>query len=293
MKKHVSEESAEQYGQMLNVNDFKDLEKEINLRYWMAGQYCVLISGGPVSHEDRLVRARYTYAAYEAKRLIDKHGIECVDKILDEVATREIRTGDDLLAAIKKVTGEDMEARLGRYQTFSTRKEGLAKYEVPFKTASRERNYEQMLIVLLRVMELQESQFSPQNLEHWASTALLLAKLGHEEVGDEAMQTCIELFRGSPFAHGYDAAVEAFIIYCLNCGRPEKALNKAEEQLKKRPEHVLSLTVCMLVDAESGELAKAQETARKVLILAKGKETASYKAASRILAADSNKKAPE
>jgi hypothetical protein len=164
----------------------------------MAGQYCVFLLGSPIDYEQRLIEARYAYAMHEAQRLIDKHGIDCVRRILDELASAESRTGDDISDAIEKVTGEDMDVRLNRYQSFGTREEGIPKYTAPFNAASENNDYEKMLINLLRVMELHEFQYSPNNLESWGNAAWLLFKMGYEKTGDEVMQNCISLFEHSP-----------------------------------------------------------------------------------------------
>ena len=156
LTRHISENHAEEYGEMVDFRPYEDLENQINLKYWMAGQYCVFPFQTPIEHERRMVDARYAYAMREAQRLIDKHGIDCVRKILDELSGAESRTGDDIIGAIKNVTGEDMEVRLNKYQTFRTREEGIPKYTVPFNAASKNNDYEQMLINLLRVMELHE-----------------------------------------------------------------------------------------------------------------------------------------
>ncbi|HUT30246.1 MAG TPA: hypothetical protein VMX13_10680 [Sedimentisphaerales bacterium] len=296
LSKHISENQAGEYCQMLDFREYEELEKQINLRYWMAGQYCVFPLGPPIDCEQRVIDARYAYAMREAQRLIDKHGIDCVRKTLDELSGAESRTGDDIIGAIKNVTGEDMDARLNRYQTFSTREQGIPKYTVPFNAASKNNDYEQMLINLLRVMELHEFQFSADNLQSWMNAAWLLYMMGLEDTGDEVMQNCISLFEHSPVPGGRDAALETFVLYALKCGNPKKAQETAEQMLTDRPDHALSLVVKMLVYEDSGRLEEARQLARKVRTLAKtekDRQSLSYKAASRILAADPNQPASD
>ncbi|MHC4708694.1 MAG: tetratricopeptide repeat protein [Planctomycetota bacterium] len=259
LTRQMSKKHAEEYGEMVGYRKYEVLENQINLRYWMAGQYCVFLLGSPIDYEQSLTDARYACAMREAQRLIDKHGIDCVRKILDELCDAESRTGDDVSDAIEKVTGEDMEARLNRYQSFGTREEGIPKYTLPFNAASKNNDYRTMLINLLRLMELHEFQFSANNLQSWMNAAWLLYMMGHEETGDQVMQNCISLFEHSPVPGGREAAMETFILYALKCGNPKKAQETAEQMLTDRPDHALSLVVKMLVYEESGRLEEARD----------------------------------
>ncbi|MHC4186185.1 MAG: hypothetical protein ACYSR4_09670 [Planctomycetota bacterium] len=283
LNRHVGEEYAKEYASMLDSREYEDLKNQINLRYWMAGQYCVFLLGSPIDYEQRLIEARYAYAM-----LIDKHGIDCVRKTLDELSGAESRTGADIISAIQKVTGEDMDVRPNRYQSFGTREEGIPKYTAPFNAASENNDYEKMLINLLRLMELHEFQYSPNNLESWGNAAWLLFKMGYEKTGDEVMQNCISLFEHSPVPVGHEAAMETFIVYAFKCDNPEKAGEVARELLKTRPEAVLALTVEMLTKVRSGEIVEARRMAKKIQALTKGKETVSYKAAAQVLAIEPN-----
>jgi tetratricopeptide (TPR) repeat protein len=296
LTRHMSENHAEEYREGLDFRQYEDLENQINLKCWMAGQYCVFLLESPIQYEQRLIHARYAYAMREAQRLTDKHGIDCVRKILNELADAESRTGADIISAIKKVTGEDMDARLNRYQTFHTREQGVPKYTAAFDSASKKNDYEQMLINLLRLMELEEFQYSPNNLQSWTNAAWLLFKMGYEETGDEVMKNCISLFEHSPVPGGREAAMETFVLYALKCGNPKEAEKTAEQMLTDRPDHALSLVVKMLVYEESGRLEEAGQLARKVRSLAKteqDKQSLSYKAASRVLAVDPNQPASD
>jgi hypothetical protein len=188
----------------------------------------------------------------------------------------------------KKATGEDMDVRLNRYQTFRTPEEAIPKYTVPFNAASKNDDYEKMLINLLRLMELHKFQYSPNSLQSWTNAALLLFKMGYEETGDEVIQNCISLFEHSPVPGGREAALEAFIVYAFKCGKPEKAREVAPELLKIQPESVLARTVEMLTKVQSGEIMEARQMAKKIQVLTKSKETLSYKAAAQVLAIEPN-----
>jgi hypothetical protein len=247
----------------------------------------------PLEYENKLSLARYAYATQEAQRLIEIHGIDCLSKIIDKILTKKERTSQDILKAVNEVTGEDMQKRFNHYQTFRTRQEGLAKYSGLFSTALNNKDYEQTLISLLRVLELQENQLSPSGLQCYKEIALLLFRMGHEEAGDKAMQNCVELFKsaGTPMAH--QAAMEAFIIYAFSCNNAKKALGIAEQLQKSHSDHVLALTVQMVVHAEEGRLSQAKKIAKKVITLDKNEQSPSYRTAAQILATnepqDSNK----
>jgi len=288
LKQYAGAEIADRFISAYDVNDYKDLEKEINLLYWMSAHYCILSLGGPVEYEKRLSLARYSYATLEAQRLIDKHGIKCVKQILDILGRRELSSCENLMSAIQEATGEDMRRRLSRYQTFATAKEGIPKYTNPFASASKRNDYEQMLINLFRIMELQDSPYSPNNLQSWHNAALLLYKMGHEEVGDQVMQKCIELFEGSSIPQGKEAAMEAFLLYALKCNNPRKAYEMAEELLRLKADDKVALTVRMLVSADSSKVEEAKQIASRIQNIEKNKQSPFYKIASKILTIDPN-----
>ncbi|MCH7556670.1 MAG: hypothetical protein IIB56_04340 [Planctomycetes bacterium] len=290
LKKYTGAEDAEEFAEAYDVNKYKKLEKEINLRYWMGLNFCIKT---PLEYESELRMARYTYATYEAQRLIEKHGFDCVRKILDEVCTKKTRTGQDILQAIKQVTGDDIQQRLGHYQTFETRKEGMAKYTGLLNAASGKKDYEQMLINVIRLLELQDSQLSPTGLRCYKEAALLLFKLGYEKAGDEAMHSCVELFKNSGMPLARDAALETFIIYAFNTKNAKKAEKMAEELLKTRPNHLPALTVQMVVHAEAKRLTEAKQIAKRIQSLDKNKQSMAYKTASHVLATDPNQQGPD
>jgi hypothetical protein len=286
LRRHVGQKEAKQFGATSDIARYRDLENQINLGYWMSGAYGIFLHGGPVDYEQRFTAARYAYATHEAQRLIDKQGIECVKEILDEVRKAEAATSEVLLATIKKVTGEDMSGRLKRYQTFATREEGFKKYGDPFNKASDNKDYEQMLTNLLRIIEMQESQYSPDSLQGWYNAALILYKMGYGEKGCEVMEHCVGLFSSSPVPGSSEVAIDQMCQYVLTCGRPQMALEYAQELLQTVPDSAPALSVVMLMKVKGGELEEAKEIATKLQNLArseKDKRSLSYQAASWVL----------
>ena len=281
LKKYAGFEIANEYAQAYYISHYKGLEKEINLRYWMGKNFSIKT---PLEYENKLSLARYAYATQEAQRLIEMHGIDCVSKIIDKILIKKDRTSQDIFQAINEVTGEDMQQRFNHYQTFETREDGLAKYGGLFSTALENKNYEQMLINLLRVLELQENHLSPSGLQCYKEIALMLFRMGHEEAGDVAMQNCVELFKGTGTPMAHQAAMEAFIIYAFSCNNAKKALDVAEQLLKNQSDHMLALTVQMVVHAEAGRLSQAKQIAQKVIKLDKNEQSPTHRTAVQILA---------
>ena len=283
IKKQMSEKTLKKFvADNMDVSEFKDLEKEINLQYWEGLEFYVFQNNNtPVESENRLIKARYRYASFEAQKLITEHGVDCVKKIIDELAGMESPSRKEIFKAIQKVTGEDMQKRLERYQTFSTGEEGLKKYYTMFEEAGKNRDYEKLLKSVLRIMEL-EPMGKPR---HWMICADLLLDMGYKEASEQVMRNCVSAYQNIPKAR--IETMDMFMFYAIKRGKPRMGLEMAEELLKINPEAVLPLTIKMLVYAEDKDIKQAQQIAKKVKTLA-NMEGPSYKAAVQILAADPN-----
>lgn len=287
VEEHLGQEAAEEFAAAYNLEKYRQFETETNLAYWMLGNFFVYVSRTPVEQEGDILYARYAYSMFEAQRLIDAHGIECVREILDKIAARESRRGSDLLEVIKEVTGEDMAPRLAHYQTFATKEEGIPKYGTAYQAAQEKQDWAQMYVNVLRIMELRGDVFSLNYLQSFANAALFLFKMGHEAAGDEAMRQAIDLYSKSPFKYGREGALEMFLNYALRCNNPAKAEKEADELLASHPDTVSALTVKMVIAMRHRDLAQAQELARR--IQRQGEEqSANYKLAARVLAFDPN-----
>jgi tetratricopeptide (TPR) repeat protein len=280
LDKYAGSETAERFSQAYDINEYKGLEKELNLRYWMVPDFCIRT---PLEHESKLNMARYAYATYESQRLIDEHGLGCVKEILDALSQKEQKTSANLLAAIEEVTGEAMEERLGRYQTFESAEDGLKKYHGLFQAAVENQDLEQMLINVLRVLELREDPFMPTWLRERKTASQILFLLGHEEVADAAMQKCVSLFERSGIPEAHEAAMGHYVMYCLECERAAKALPVVEELLKKDPENLLAMMAKMIALDNAGNLSEAEAIAKKICELEENKQSPFYKAAVEVL----------
>jgi hypothetical protein len=288
--RHLGEAAAREFAGAYDPNECKDLQRQINLRYWMLGNYSAYVSRSPVGAERRIQHARYTYAMLEAQRLIDAHGIDCVRRILDAVSTRQSRKGADLLEVIRDVTGEDMDERLSRYQDFQTRAEGMIQYADARLGATQEKDLEAMFVNGLRLMELDNDVGSPQYLRHFMNAARLLAMMGHEEAGDAAIQQAIDLYSKDQTGGGRRAAMEMFVAYALDRNKPHKALAAAEELLAVDPQNVPALSVKMLVSLHDRKLPEARAYALQIQSLAE-EQSVPYRVASQVLAMDPNEPA--
>jgi len=287
LETHMGREAAQEFARAYDPNECKALAQQINLRYWMLGNYGVYVSEIPVEAESQIQHARYTYALLEAQRLIRTHGIDCLRQILDRVAAQDQRGGADLVQAIRDVTGDDVEPRVLAYQEFAGVQEGRAKYAAACKAAAARQDDASLFVNLMRLMELRSDVFSQGYLRSFLDGAILLFRLGHEEAADQAMENCLKLFSRDSVKQGREAALEAFVRYALECNRPHKGEKMAEELLAKAPNHVPALVVKMLVSKEDGNEAGAQDCARRVLRLVKT-PSATYRAAAKILGVDPN-----
>jgi hypothetical protein len=291
LKKHFGKQFADNFVKTHDVNDYRELQKELNLRYWMSGQYCILPEDMPTERGKSFSTARYAYATFEAHKLIDKYGIDCVRKILDEIAAKESRTGSELIATIKNVTGEDMDARLNEYQTFEKWQDGNNKYVAAFNKISDTKDYEQMLFNLLRGNELffvSEQKMQIMVDEH-TNAAANLFKMGFQKQADTIMTNLIDSLSKSALPNGRESGLQAYIIYTFDCNQPTKARQFAEELLKTVPDNPYALTVKMLAFLDDKKLDQAKELANKVINQQKNKNSSDYQIATQILAIDPNK----
>ncbi|MBN2181171.1 MAG: hypothetical protein JW715_04595 [Sedimentisphaerales bacterium] len=288
LKKHAGSEYADGFIKDYDVNDFRDLHKELNLRYWLSGNLCLLVGDMPTETGQRYNYARYVFATYEVQRLIDNYGINCISVIIDEISAKQSRTGNDLLETIKNVTGEDMDARLAAYQSFEQSRQGIEKYATAFNEASKKKDYEQMAFNIFRMHELRLPSQVEQLMYDYKYSATFLFEMGYEKQADQIMENCISFFSNPGFKNGRLAASEAYIFYALDCNKPLKARDAAEEILKDSPYNVQALTIRMYVHLADKQLNEAKELAKKIITLSEDEKSRNYRAASAVLAIDPN-----
>lgn len=290
LKKHFDSATAEEYLKYNNPDQYSEIKKEINLRYWTSAKF--ELGEMPTEKGKIYEQARYAYSTSEARRLIDKYGIDCVQKILNEIAPKQSRNGDDLIATIKNVTGEDVNDRLAAYQSFNTRQEGVEKYAKAFNDASQKKDYEQMVFNLFRMHDLRPLSDVENLLNDYRFAAVLLFKMGFEQQADTIIQNCMQIFSNPGFTNGRKAAAEVLMIYALETEKPLKARQAAEEILKTSPDNLSALTIKMFVYLNAKQLNEAKEAAKKIISITKDEKSKNYQLAAKVLTIDPNQVKP-
>lgn len=276
LRKFVGEDAAKEFAR--DPQKYSDLEKELNLYYWMGPDFCI---DTPLESEDRLENARYAYAAHEAERLIEKHGIECVAKNLDKASKDRLNDSRNLVAAVKELTGEDIEHTFRRYQTFENRDEGIQKYATAFNAAMERKDLSEALVNLLRVQELRGP-----NLQDYSNAAYLLFRLGNEEMGDQAIKKHMALLKNRRLDEAFFLMQKLFVEYALKCRNLQKAHTLAEEILQTEPDFVPALAARAHRLLTSHNRADALAAARRIIELERNPDSPAYGVAKAILSLD-------
>ncbi len=299
LRKHFGRSQAEELLKGYGIEQYSELKDQINLQYWMISNYNLgsPTNPFPLEAEKRLELARYSYALDEAKRLVDAHGIECVRKIIDLFAAKtkafhvlRSESIDDLYAAIQEVTGVDLKKRFLQYQRFATEKEGRKIYTDGYSQAKQENDREEMILNLLRKMELYESPFLPESQGIRREIAVLLSDLGHHDFADKAMHRwVIELdTSGKLSGIGRSRLLEIagkaiFMTYALKANRSQVAVDYADEILEIDPAETgfavpagihraakfVATTVKMHQAKRNADMERAIELAKRVCELKK------------------------
>ncbi len=237
-KKHMDKATAKEFAGMIqDWRQYTDLEKDINLRYWMGSGYFLET---PLKSEKRLEQARYAYATLEARRLVDKHGLGCLDKILDKACKADRNPSRGLSAAIKAVTGENMEARLDRYQKFDNPKEAIKTCVNQFVINVNARDYAKALPPVLRTIEIKQNRDSLC----YAMVIHLLYAMKEDAAADKALNKMLTKIIGPNDPKGRLHFKKAFV-YAATCEWPllAKAHDIAEEVLKQDPQNTSALRI--------------------------------------------------
>ena len=248
-----------------SISAHADLQRQINLLYWTGEAYAIQ---APLKSEKRIKQARYSFATHEAIRLIDAHGIECVAKILDKACKNPDRNDSrNLIPAVKEVTGEDIELRFQRYQTFRTQAEGLRQYTETYKAAAGRKEYEKALPALLRLHELRGKLPFKDDMQFCSTAAYILHQMGHEAAGDHVLLQRAEHFKSRGMNDARVAVHALFIEHARRCGNLAKATPSADVVLEAKPTFVPALAVRMLNAVREGKAGAALKIAARILEL--------------------------
>lgn len=260
LERHWGKAAGEAFLDSFDPADIKELRKEANLLHWPRMELACKIR---LPATAKLFKARYTYATVEARRLIERHGLGCVKKILD--ADTEIRSKGkpDLLQAIKQATDEDMLPRLKAYQTFNTIAEGKAKYLKLYKQAEQNANAPAATMALLRLVELR-----PVAPEEMALAMFYAAKVGDRK---SAVKTMINHAKHS---RQYGSR-EEFLNMCSAGCRFFIGINEAlsakplsDTVLETRPKDPDALAVRMCVMFKQQKRSEARRLAKDIMGIA-------------------------
>ncbi|MHC4566422.1 MAG: hypothetical protein ACYTE3_11740 [Planctomycetota bacterium] len=262
LEKHLGTEAAQQFAAGYDVARYADLETHINLYYWMGLGCCIET---PLETEKRLNFARYAYATLEADRLIERHGLDCVRRILDKADKGKANSSRNLFPAVKEVTGEDLEKRFRRYQTFETKEDGLKRYAEQHNAALDRKDYTEALPALLRMLELR----GLEDPRFYSNSALFLYRMGHEAMGDRAILDHADFCKRRGHTAVHIIMHKLFLDYALKCRNLEKAVPSAREVMKTEPEYVPAMVVEMLRVGTEGDTAGARVIGRRILELEK------------------------
>lgn len=247
---------AQDFLKAYDVEEYADLEKDVNLVYWL-GLHREIQT--PLRSESRLSYARYCYATFEAKRILDTHGLDKVKLILTKASPNEQNDSRMLFTAVQDVTGEDLRARMeAKYQRFGTREEGFAMYEAAVREAEKKRDNEGMLKNMLRMREVK----GDVDVGIDTSCAMLLQRMSHLKDGDKIFADLIGAARSD---RARVAVQKQFIVYSLEGQRYAIARSAIRDVLSGDPYFIPALTARMMDEYSSGDKDSAVRTAELIL----------------------------
>lgn len=282
IRKHFSEEEASQFLKNRSVEEYQGIEPVVNLQYWMLLRYS-FGNQVPIEKEKNLMDARYRFAFYEAKRLTDQHGPECIKKIIEAFTASESRTADELYQAIKAVTGEDLKERFGQYQIFKSKDEGMSLYVQQFKQAREEKKGEDMLFSLFRMWELFESPLHPQGWQVRRSISTMLYQMGYADMANQAMQQFVDYVADIKVPDALIDAKRNYMTYTIETGQYGLGCGYAQEVLNDKPDEDVSLMLLMLKASHDKNYDDAKVYAEKLCRVITDVNHPHYQAAKQIL----------
>jgi hypothetical protein len=288
LEKHQGPSAAQDFARLHDPNSCSYPKNQIHLQYWLNLKLALLGNFPPIAELSSLDQARYSYATYEASRLMERHGTKIIAQIVSQLSKRESRGGEDILAVIGEITGEDMKARMRHYQDFSTPQEVVTRYRVELQQAIRDKEWKEALIKLNFLYELDEPHKMDRNLPAHFKAANLLFELGHELVGDKVMYKCINLMTRSVGELGRGAAEEQFMSYALECRNPDKALAMADRHLKDYPQkpNTMARTIKMYAAFRRRNFDEAKTWAKSVIKNSPNPNSRAVKLATKVIDTD-------
>ena len=263
LHKHFGADKAESFLINRSVSKISTPENQVNLQYWLLLRYTIGNSV-PIERESDLTIARYRYSFGEIKRLVDLHGIECITKIIDKFTDFETKDSDALYRAIRDVTGEDLQGRFKKYQTFGSKVDGLKFYVNKFRKSQEDNNPEAMLFNALRSFELHISPIHPSSWTTRKTISILLYRMGHKGLADEGMNDFVDYVSEFKIEQAAVDARRNFMAYAIATNRPELGYDYAREVLEINSKETISLAIVMLKYAKEKNFEEAKKTAQQI-----------------------------
>ena len=281
--RHYSPEDAETFLAAYSTEPYKEFENQLNLGYWMSGEFIFTNTDVSLEKENKFNLARYSFATQEAKRLADAYGIKIIKKMLTQYKNLEDKNADSLYSVIQKITGEDLRKRFEKYQNFQTREEGYAQYERQYEQAKQERNAEAMIFSMLRMLELCEQPLSQNSLDLRQKIATLFYLTGEKKLANQYVTEFADLMIQSKNPQNKYAGRAFVSYYALRNNQPEVAYDYAQQTFEENPEEIYAMTVVMHKFLKENDMQKAGELARKICKLEPGEKHPCHQIAKQVL----------
>lgn len=268
LKQHQGYNAAQAYLKLRDPNHYEVPKEQVNLRYWPSADHTLLDRYTYLELLNDQSLARYYYATEEVRRLIERHDLSILAKIIDAFSQRESRGANDLFIVIQELTGEDLAQRFLRYQTFTDKQEGIKHYATAYNEASSHKDHIAMLLNLHSLYELKLTRPNPgQILISRERAATLLFKLGYRDHAEKTMQRCIEYFSKRWGEKGRRAAEERYMQFALGNKCPQQAVDIADRHIEAYPGHTTKIARIIKMTAAMREhnIPEAQHWAKTVV----------------------------
>ena len=267
LHEYLGKEAAHRYTTDRDPRAFGDIQKRLNLGYWMGSSRDVIL---PYDSERRLHAARIAFALTEVRNLILDHDPLVIRAIFDAA------TNQPLLDAVVQITGQDLKDRLPRYQSFSSAPKALAHHLQALNEARRAGEADQAVIHAKRVMEWRRRY----NLKEYMLIALLLHEAGKT---DAALATIQQRIRTATNDADRLTYLLLLVEYAMLWEQPAMAYQAAELALDIEPDSPIALVVSMHHQHEIGKLIQAKVTAERIVALAASANAAHVQAAKEMI----------
>jgi hypothetical protein len=263
-----ADDTADGYWALRYDERFDKWRDRANLEYWPRAEVEVRT---PFKAEESLWGARYGFAAYEMKRLLDEHGKTVLAPVIDRLEEKEPVSKADIIKAINRETGVGMGKRLASYNAHETEAKAIDAYQGQYLEAANASDREQAISALIRLYEIRMPELTVSaTLSFRRRIAKGLLQAGHAEAARRVMTQLI------PFPEKESAKQRlrvGVIMFAVMNDRPELAYDTARDYLKHNPEGAAGLVIRAHRLAAKGKTEQARALAQRLLDRPEVKET--------------------